>query len=95
MIEVAQGIAGVLGFVVLMLAPGAWMSFGLPLREAALLPRLAWAAALSPLLLFAQFHLLAPLELSFAAVTGALVGINAWSDRYPSRPNRAGTPSGR
>ncbi len=77
MIELMRSVAGALGFVILVLAPGAWLSFGLPLREAAVLPRVAWAVALSPLVLFAQFHLLSPLGLSFPAATGTLVLINA------------------
>jgi len=68
--------AGWLAAGSLLVLPGAWLAFGLPLDGATGRARAALAVTLSPPVLLLQFYLFRWLGLSFAVTTLALVGAN-------------------
>ncbi len=62
--------------VVLLVLPGSWISFGLPLAGIPVGLRLCTACALSPFALFVQFYALRWAGFSFDACLPLLVGVN-------------------
>ncbi len=65
-----------LAFVVLALAPGAWIAFGLRLEELSFWVKLGLAVVLSPLVITAQFYLVRALGMPFGAAAVFLTLIN-------------------
>jgi hypothetical protein len=66
-----------LGFLVLVFLPGAWITFGLPLPEIPFRARLLTGAALSPFIVSLQFYLLRLSGASFDRTVILLIVLNA------------------
>jgi len=62
--------------VVLLLLPGAWFTFGLPLQPLTCTARLALAGVLSPILIALEFYLLRIAGLPFGPTVWGLVALN-------------------
>jgi hypothetical protein len=67
---------GITGFLLLWLTPGAWISFGLPLRAIPFWARLLTGAALSPVVVCGQFFLVRWMGVPFHYAAAALVAVN-------------------
>ena len=72
----AGTLAGSLAFFWLVLTPGAWITFGLPLPGVKFWARLFTAAALSPLIVSAQFFVVRAAGLPFRPAAFALLLLN-------------------
>jgi hypothetical protein len=92
--EIAATAAGALAALALAVLPGAWITFGLPLRAASGWARLWTGCALSPLVVVLEYYALRLAGFPFEAVAVALVALNApalWLiARHPARPRLPG-----
>ena len=68
--------AGISGTLLLLLTPGAWIAFGLPLRAIPFWARLFTGISLSPLLICGQFFLVRWTGLPFETTVIVLIAIN-------------------
>src|SRR5215510_11891718 len=69
-------VAGAAGFLVLVLLPGAWVTFGLPLPGIPFWARILTGTALGPLVVCLQFYTARLLGASFELSVILLVGVN-------------------
>lgn len=69
----------------LLISPGAWLAFGLPLRELPLLSRVALSGILSPVVVVLEFYVFRLGGLSFSATVWWLLALNAGSLLLVSR----------
>src|SRR5271166_4352287 len=63
-------------FLILAIAPGAWIAFGLKLAELSFWIKLGLAIVLSPLVVTAEFYVVRPLGMSFGSAAVCLTLIN-------------------
>jgi hypothetical protein len=69
-------LVGAIGFIVLVFLPGAWITFGLPLRGIPFWAKLLIGTMLAPLIVCLQFYIIRLLGASFELTAFLLVGLN-------------------
>ncbi len=69
----------------LLISPGAWLAFGLPLRELPLLSRMALSGILSPLVVVLEFYVFRLGGLSYSATMWLLFSLNTGSLIFVAR----------
>jgi hypothetical protein len=67
---------GALGYLLLLFAPGAWISFGLELNDLPFWARLLMSAVLSPLVVWAEFYAIRLVGVPFGPTSVTLVFVN-------------------
>jgi hypothetical protein len=73
---IADNVLRVVGFLLLVFLPGAWLTFGMSISDISFWPRLMAGAVLSPLIACAQFYAIRLLGASFELTTTLLICLN-------------------
>jgi len=91
--EVFTGLLGIAGAVILVVLPGCWFAFGIPISGLSFSLRLACGVLLSPMVVFAQFCLLRWVDTAFERIALILPLFNLPACLLLARAKRPSFPS--